>query len=382
MWIDSVRLRLRALRVALFALALFTGLNFALYSQRETLATLRDADRFVWREKIAFVRSGGLANVERLALGDSQTMSALWPDAFVAERSRFYNLGLPAAQPEAHLALLRHLPRAPAGEPLALVNIGPYSLMRSHVTRTFESYYRDELLRYDLGRAIVRHRALAGGAGAWLHQGLLHLPAYDLHFALHPWIAPGERTLVADIPFLELRKNPTLLPSAQYNAYLRKAGAPEATLAAALEQNSILRARLREFRGFWTWRNYANPVSAECRSDPAALAGRAPGFDFRPRPEAVEAWRAFLTELKTRGYRIVLFRPPFSPAWERSPGAAEFYRLADEQIAALAAETGALVAPLAPAALLDPATDFQDLTHLSPCGARRYSAFLASFLER
>lgn len=382
MWIDSVRLRLRASAAALIALCLFAGLNIALYNRRESLATLRDADRFVWREKIAFARSGALANVERLALGDSQTMSALWPDAFVRDRARFYNLGLPAAQPEAQLALLRQLPRATGGEGLALVNIGPYSLFRSHVTRTFESYYRDELLRYDLGRAIVRHRALAGGAGAWLHQGLLHLPAYDLHFTLHPWLAPGERTLVADIPFTELRKNPALLPAGQYSAYLRNVASPLEPARAVMLQNAKLRAQLRAYRGFWTWRNYADPAAEACRSDPAALTGRTPGFDFRARPEALDAWRALLAELKGRGYRIVLFRPPFSPAWERTPGAAEFYRLADAQIAGLAAESGARVAPLAPADLLVPETDFQDLTHLSPCGARRYSAFLARYLDR
>jgi hypothetical protein len=308
-------------------------------------------------------------------------MSALWPDAFVGDRARFYNLGLPAAQPEAQLALVRHLPRATGGDRLALVNIGPYSLFRSHVTRTFESYYRDELLRFDLGRAMIQHRALAGGAGAWLHQGLLHLPAYDLHFALHPWIAPGERTLVEGVPFTELRKNPALLPAAQYSAYLRNAASPLSAARAQMLQNANLRDQLRAYRGFWTWRNFADPASAECRSDPAALAGQAPGFDFRERPEALVAWRALLAELKSRGFRIVLFRPPFSPVWERTPGAAEFYRLADAHIAGLAAESGARVAPLAPANLLVPETDFQDLTHLSPCGARRYSAFLARFLE-
>lgn len=381
MWTESVRFRLRASLAAILALVLFAGLNLVVYTQRETLAGLRDADRFVWREKIAFVRSGGLANVDRLALGDSQTMSALWPDAFAENRARFYNLGLPAAQPEAQLALVRHLPQSSGGDRLALVNIGPYSLFRSHVTRTFESYYRDELLRYDLARAIVRHRALAGGAGDWLHQGLLHLPTYDLHFSLHPWIAPGERTLAADMPFTELRKNPALLPAAQYSAYLRNVASPLEPARAAMLQNAGLAAQLRELRGFWTWQNYKDPVAAECRSDPAALAGQAPGFDFRARPEALEAWRALLTELKARGYRVVLFRPPFSPAWERTPGAAEFYRLADDQIAGLAAETGARVAPLEPANLLVPETDYQDLTHLSPCGARRYSAFLARFLE-
>jgi len=408
-------------RPALLAFALIAGANLLGACWEDELARLRDPDRFVWRSKIQALRNGELADRRVWILGDSQTMSGILPAELGAPPDAVYNLGLPAMQPEGLQSLLQWLPeqseapeppRSPGeppapGELVAIVNIDPYSLFRSHVTRAFQNYYRLELLRYDLAGALARDPDVAGSSvGDLAHQALLFAPLYELHFALHPLIAFGEQGL-SDLPFADARANPALLPAAQYSAYLKDAPSPQTLIAERRGKSTRIAAALAADAGFWIWRNY-DPIpnrAAENACDRSAKENRAkdeaaggtrendshPAYDgaamgalqFRPRPQAERMWRNLFQALLDRGYRIAVVQLPFSPEWDRLSDAEVVYGGLDLKLDAILADLpGERIqrVPRPPRELFSGPKDFHDATHLSRCGALRYTRWLRSRL--
>lgn len=338
------------------AALLFAGLNLALLAfggsgpARPGTDGL-DRDAFVWRAKIAALEAGRLRATRTLVLGDSLAMSAVLPAELAAglsaagldagDETSVYNLALPAQQPEGLLALLdgADFPRLER----VIVNFSPFAFFETEIFAGFRTYARGELWPRRPA-ALLRFAYLLESPAGAADQLARLLPLYELRPAA-ALFALSE----AEDPFAQLR--------------LRRA--EQERIASLLERD----------RGFWTWNRVAAARPACPGPTPAArtFPGRR---EYRERSGALRAWPLLLEELRSRS-RVYVIQVPLSQTWRNSVAAERVYGRLDKALNDWSRRIPEPVILPRPAQTAYAGGDFVDWTHLSYCGARRYTAWLA-----
>ncbi len=355
--------------IILFAAAifLFIAANFAARLFQTQTSLWKDADSYVWNTKMGALFRGDLKNTEILILGDSQTMSGVLPEILEKSlRRKVYNFGLPAQQPEGMESLAALLKEQAPSLRTIVINVNPYCMFKTEVYDAFLTYYRGEMLNHAPGTLLLRPDLAGRSPGQFLHQSLQSLPIYSLHFAVEQHF---------ENPASNKKNDPE-----QAEAYFRTGWSPLESIRSAREKNLAVGRIISEHRGFWTWKNFTVP-ELRCSS---SIVEDVPvrGVPYFDRPLAGPSWQRTLAKLSGSGYRIVIAQIPFSEVWNKSTDYDGVYRRLNARIGEFKKDhLNLVVIPLPPAADYRAPGMFQDWTHLSACGAARYTKFLAEAMK-
>lgn len=367
-------------RSILLFLILIGGVNLLLSWKEEDLSYIKEQDRFVWHTKISNIRNGSVKDVEYLFLGDSQVMSGVLPDRldgnYFSGRN-IYNLGLPAMQPEGLLVLtdtiLANMPRLK----VIFMNVGPYSLFTNDNLRAFDKYYLSELYYRALTSAFRSWiQPKPGSAGMIVHGLLKNLPLYRFNDDFSTQISYGSD--LSGTPLSILIGHPELADRVIVGNYLNETYKPARRIRKEVERNRIIGGILQRNRGYWSW-GEVEPVLHDCKSESVDQIRRLPVKpEFRLRKEAVISYEKIIKKYDEVGVDVVLLRIPLSPQWYRLAGNDGLRASMQDAVTKLAESYPRLrIIPAPPGDFFARMKNFADFTHLSYCGAIRYSRYLS-----
>ncbi len=340
--VETVSRMRRALLLTLVFLILLNG-GLALAGLPPAGWDNRDA--FVWKRKLAWLRDGRLQNVETLIIGDSQAMSGILP-AQSSGPWRTVNLALPSMQPEGWAVLLPEIFALPALRRV-VVQIGPFSLLDTEIYDSFRGLSRAELFVRNPA-AMLRYPYLLENSTEAVEQIFAPLPLVRMRDVFRSE-TPGK-------PHLDLAWNPL--------ERIARRQADHHRIDDLLERGA----------GFWTWNfvgtdpEFCGTATPAFNSVPALPARRL----LRDRPGALPAWAGVLRELRAR-YPVRLVRVPLPEAWRRATDTRAARLAIDAAVAELERAVPGLevVAPFPEEDF--GGGDFHDWTHLSWCGARKFT---------
>lgn len=364
-------------------LFLLIGMNLWLARLEPQWRLFSNTDTFVWHEKVNLLAGDGLAAAPLLVLGDSQAMSGVLAADLDAGA---YNLGLPSQQPEGLLALANQLAHAPRAGRI-LISISPYSLFKSDVLRAFQTYFRSALLPRSAALLVGSPTIIGDSAGEALEFLLLQMPLYQVHQLGFLYGSFEQR--LPEVPLQMVRRQPKFVNLPATDRFLTSGWEPLAAARAQGQRNQMVRRILKDNRGFWTWQAFGDTGPGSCSPSGRSIPGAPPVKQtFANRPEARVFWRKVMLSLKRQGREVHLIQLPFSDAWERSTYPDEVYRRLDQALIELgndfaqAPGTGTLRIHPRPRWDSADARLFHDWTHLSFCGARRYTHWLSARLSK
>ena len=158
-------------------------------------------------------------------------------------------------------------------------------------------------------------------------------------------------------------------------------GLPLARIQSRIRRNSRIEEILTDTGGFWSWNSLEKPGDGACESASKAMDLLVQPI-FKRRDGALESWGRILDRASRSGSRVILLRIPFSERWNRAAGGAKL----DREVGAILRDfqerfEGVEILEIPPSLLSESAGDFQDITHLSPCGARKMSSWIGSRIQ-
>ena len=358
-----------------FAFCLFLLPNVFLPFFPDARDSLKERDRFVWSRKIRELRGGRSSPVDLLFLGDSQVMSGLLPGVWKEEQpgsGSVRNLALPSFQPEGIEALMPEI--LESGTKRIIVNLGPYSLFETDNTRAFFNYYHremplDSLMHPERGRSVF---SLFPGILADL---LELIPVVSLGRDLSPLgvlVDPVE-----GIPANRMEEASRILGTGVFRGRLEEDRGVLERVRELRRKNQKIQDILDRYEGFWGWNSYVDPVKIPCDSSsvPETLPVKPV---FTPRKEALESWIRIFRRWQKEGIQVVVVWLPMSGTWYRLAGTPLLHRKTGEileNLEHLFPEIPFLRVP--PDLVSENEGDFLDITHLSFCGAKKVTDWIA-----
>jgi hypothetical protein len=267
-----------------------------------------------------------------------------------------YNLGLPSLQPEGVVAMLPDLEGMPELRTIVL-GVSPFSLFDSEIFASFRGYARRELWPRRPGY-LFEFPYLIRDSSDFVRHALDASPLFRVRYRLNGSAFPGDIT-----PPFPGRVIDVLFAGAGRRAFESR------RIAALLERE----------RGHWSW-NFVGEDPGQCPTEPPRI-GVFPGtLRYPDRVGADAAYRRLLGALTAR-YDVYLVELPLSETWHGVVDAQEVYGRIDARVASWRADFPGLRVIPRPAHDAYTGADFIDWTHLSYCGARRYTRGLVRALR-
>jgi hypothetical protein len=335
-------------------------LNYTVY--------LSDHDSFVYHEKLRKIQSGELAKTRILLLGDSQIMSAVSADILSRELggAAVWNGGLPAMEPEGIELMLPSILTSMPELDLIIFNIGPYSVLENDNVQAFHKYYREVLLWYhpDIYKILT-----SGNTQIFVTDNPLIKTGTLTSFYFNP---VSEMTVPPEI----LIRYPVLTSAADVKEMTElKRWDPVMRMRNQIDKNKVLSGMLQSENGRWTWNSFDN-YRMNCGNTVKAIDLPVKTF-FKKRQEAAESWQRIFHLLNKEKKEFIVIGIPLSSAWEKKADSQAVQNLMRNAESEFRREIPGLNYEYNIQSSEDAENGFFDITHLSRCGADRFTMQLS-----